>query len=220
MRVGRGGFRVRDTGRRVWALARIADRGLDAFIGRPPAFRLHMSARRLPVDEHRAFLEAVLPHLDAIWSVARRMAQRESAVEDLVQETYLRAFRAFAGQGTGEIRSWLVAICMNVARSEYRRSVRRPFEQQLDGEPAIRLPVDDVEQLALAAVTRSAVATALSELPDAQRTAVVLVDLGGLSAREAAELLGAPRGTILARVHRGRRHLAALLEREGLGHAL
>ena len=162
------------------------------------------------------FLAATMPHLDAVWSVARRMATDPSGAEDLVQETYLRAFRSFAQQGRGELRSWLVAICVNVARSEYRRIRRRPSEQ-LSAEPVAWYDPDgDAATIALARLDKAAVEDALGRLPEAQRTAIVMMDLAGLTAREVGEALGVPRGTILARVHRGRQRLAGVLEREGL----
>ncbi|MGI8985074.1 MAG: RNA polymerase sigma factor [Acidimicrobiales bacterium] len=163
------------------------------------------------------FLDATLPHLDVVWSIARRMSPDAAGAEDLVQETYARAWRGFADQGRGDLRSWMVAICMNAARSEIRRSRRRPVTLLPDAA-ADRAAGHDVEGDAVAGIEREAVARALAALPEPQRRAVVLVDIGGLSAREAAEVEGAPRGTILARVHRGRRQLAALLEREGLHH--
>jgi RNA polymerase sigma-70 factor (ECF subfamily) len=105
--------------------------------------------------DHAAFLDATLPHLDAVWNVARRMAQNAASAEDLVQETYLRAFRSYQTQGSGDMRAWLVAICMNTARSEYRRSRRRPQE-----EPEASFPTpaadDDVLAAALAALEREA----------------------------------------------------------------
>ncbi len=97
-----------------------------------------------------------------------------------------------------------------------RRTRRRPVTLvggfDLDEHEA----PEDVCGDALASVERQAVSRALSALPEAQRRAIVLVDIGGLSAREAAEIEGSPRGTILARLHRGRRQLAVLAEREGL----
>ncbi len=164
----------------------------------------------------QAFLDATMAHLDVVWSIARRMSTDPADAEDLVQETYARAWRGFADQGRGDVRSWLVAICLNTARSELRRTRRRPLTLvsgfDVDEHEA---PVDVCSD-ALASVERQAVSRALAALPEAQRRAIVLVDIGGLSAREAAEIEGSPRGTILARLHRGRRQLAVLAEREGL----
>jgi RNA polymerase sigma-70 factor (ECF subfamily) len=115
------------------------------------------------------------------------------------------------------MRSWLVAICLNAARSEFRRSQRRPEEKPAASlTAALTVPGDDVADEALAELDRQALGRALASLPEPQRIAIMLVDLGGLTAREAAEVVDVPRGTILARVHRGRRHLAQLLEREGI----
>ena len=161
------------------------------------------------------FLEATLPHLDVVWSISRRMASDPAAAEDLVQETFARAWRGFAGQGAGEVRAWLVAICLNVCRSELRRTMRIPRVVELDAT-GDRAASHDSAEAALAALERDAVVRALANLPEHHRRAVVLVDVGGLTAREAAEIERVPRGTILARVHRGRRQLAALVEREGL----
>jgi RNA polymerase sigma-70 factor (ECF subfamily) len=169
----------------------------------------------IEMTDQSAFLDATLPHLDALWNVARRMAPDPASAEDLVQETWLRAFRSYHTQGSGDLRSWLVAICMNTARSEFRRHRRRPQEQSGASIPATPSDVD-VAATALAAVQREALTQTLAELPEAQRVAIVLVDLAGLTAQEAADVLGAPRGTILARVHRGRRQLACLLEGEGI----
>jgi hypothetical protein len=62
------------------------------------------------MTDHAAFLDATLPHLDVVWNVARRMAANPALAEDLVQETYLRAFRSYDSKSTGEMRSWLVAL--------------------------------------------------------------------------------------------------------------
>lgn len=162
------------------------------------------------------FLDATMAHLDVVWSLSRRLSADPAAAEDLVQETYARAWAGFAARGGGDVRSWLVAICLNAGRSERRRGLRRPLvltDLEGAGETA---GAQDVSAEALAAIDRRAVARALAELPEPTRRAIVLVDICGLSAREAAEIEGAPRGTILSRVHRGRRQLAVLVEREGL----
>jgi RNA polymerase sigma-70 factor (ECF subfamily) len=165
--------------------------------------------------DHRQFLDATLAHLPAVYNLARRMARDEGRADDLVQETYLRAFRAFDSYRGGSMRAWLVAICLNAARSEARRLRRRP-EEVLDADPQVSAGTQDVCEAAVASCERDGIVRALRRLPEPQRTALVLMDVAGLTATEAAEVMACPRGTVLARVHRGRRRLAALLEREGI----
>ena len=92
--------------------------------------------------DHRAFLEATLPHVDVVYQVARHAAGAGQDPEDLVQETYLRAFAAFGSYRGENTRAWLAAICLNAARSEARRRRRRPWEvpahAPLDALPAAR----------------------------------------------------------------------------------
>lgn len=161
------------------------------------------------VRDQRAFLDATLPHLDAVWGIARRSCQSQAEAEDLVQETFLRAFAAFGEHRGGDIRAWLAAICLNTQRSLVRRARRRP-----EAELSLLVPerTDDVTDRVLASLDRDAVAGALAQLSEAQRVALVLVDIVGLTAQQAADALGVPRGTILARVHRGRRQLTVLLQ--------
>lgn len=160
------------------------------------------------------FLDSTLPHLDAVYSVARRSTRDPHRADDLVQETYLRAFASFDTHDRERTRSWLVAICLNTARSEARKLRVRPVED-LIADP-MALDLTDVSEAALVAVDRDAIVGALSAIPDEQRVAIVLMDIGGLTAQEASDVVGCPRGTILARVHRGRRKLAAILERDGI----
>ena len=169
------------------------------------------------------FLEATLPHLDAVWQVARQAAGEGQDAEDLVQETYLRAYAGFGSFRGGSTRAWLAAICLNVARSQARRRRRRPWEASgpalLDvvpwsgGEGAA-----DVADVVIAGLDAEEVSRCLALLPEPQRKCIVLVDVAGYTAREAAEVLGCPRGTVLARVHRGRRRLARLLAEAGVSH--
>src|SRR5258708_28283839 len=79
-------------------------------------------------SDHRAFLDATLPHVDAVYQVARQSAGAGQEPEDLVQETYLRAYAAFGSYRGENTRAWLAAICLNAARSEARRRRRRPRE--------------------------------------------------------------------------------------------
>jgi RNA polymerase sigma-70 factor (ECF subfamily) len=177
-------------------------------------------------SDHRAFLEATLPYLDVVYQVARHAAGDGQEPEDLVQETYLRAYAAFGSYRGGSMRAWLAAICLNVARSEARRRRRRPWELParalLDVLPAAGLAdreaAPDVADVVIAGLDAQAVAGCLALLPGPQRVCIVLMDVAGYTARETAEVLGCPRGTVLARVHRGRRRLAELLAEAGVSH--
>jgi len=176
--------------------------------------------------DHRLFLEATLPHLDAVYQVARHAAADGQDPEDLVQETYLRAYAAFGSYRGGNARAWLAAICLNVARSQARRRRRRPWEVPgpalLEVLPPSRAEggeeAADVADVAIAGLEAQEVSRCLGLLPEPQRVCIVLMDVAGYTAREAAEALGCPRGTVLARVHRGRRRLAQLLAEAGVTH--
>lgn len=159
---------------------------------------------------HRAFLDATLPHLDALYRIARHVAVDPAQADDLVQETYLRAFAHFDQHRGDNTRAWLAAICLNVARSQGRRASRRPVEVPESEAGAV---VDEVrvDEQAIAALDRAEIAAALARLPEPQRWCVLLMDVAGYTARETAEILRCPRGTVLARAHRGRRRLAVLL---------
>ena len=171
-------------------------------------------------DTHRRFLDSTLPHLDIIYRVARHSGAAHWQAEDLVQETYLHAFRAFESHKGPSTRAWLVAICLNLARSEGRRRSHRVVEQPFEGFSEPIQHGSDVFDEVAQGFQREAIAGALRRLPDDQRIAIVLMDLAGHSAAEVALLLSCPRGTVLARVHRGRRRLATLLAEEGAEHGL
>lgn len=171
-------------------------------------------------ESGKAFLEAALPHLDAVYRVARYTSRDHHQAEDLVQETYLRAYAAFAGHDGPSTRSWLVTICLNLARSEGRRRSRRVTEVPLpEGDVHEQSGPGVVDQV-MAGLERERVARALAQLPEEQRVAVVLMDLAGQTASEVAAQLGCPRNTVLSRVHRGHRRLAVILAREDVDHEL
>jgi RNA polymerase sigma-70 factor (ECF subfamily) len=176
--------------------------------------------------DQREFLEAALPYLDAVYQVARHAAADGIEPEDLVQETYLRAYAGFGRYRGGNMRAWLAAICLNEARSQARMRRRRPWDRP-EGAPvddllAASLFADsdaaDVADTVIAALDAQEVRRCLAMLPEPQRLSIVLMDVAGYTARETAEVLGCPRGTVLARVHRGRRKLAQLLAESGVTH--
>ncbi len=168
-----------------------------------------MSIRKRSHDE---FLDATLPALDLVYNLARRLVDPRD-VEDVVQETFTRAFEAWsAGRPPRKVEPWLATICLNTGRSWLRRaSTRREVPSEPD--PALAAG-DDVARDAIHNLRKEAVHAALWELPEEQRIAVTLMDLDGFTASEVAKITGSPRGTVLARVHRGRKKLARILEKE------
>lgn len=149
--------------------------------------------------------------MDMLYALARRAVPGDEA-QDLVQDTFLAAYRAWVEHRRPErVEPWLATICLNLARSRYRHRQRRPQEVPLD-EAVGRLDSrDDPAERALAAVDADAVHRAMWTLPEEQRIAIALVDLADMSVLDAAAAMGSPKGTVLSRLHRGRRALATML---------
>jgi RNA polymerase sigma-70 factor (ECF subfamily) len=154
------------------------------------------------------FEREALPHHVALSRAALRLARNAADAEDLVQETFLRAYRSFESYTPGtDIRGWLFTILYRVRTDGFRRAARRPrtvnaLEPDLFATPA---GFDG------AAVARQDVARGLAHLPEAFRAAVVLRDVEGLSYDEVARALGVPVGTVMSRLHRGRASLRRAL---------
>jgi RNA polymerase sigma-70 factor, ECF subfamily len=167
------------------------------------------------VASDEEFQRLTLPALDLVHNLARRFARERADAEDLVQETYLRAWAAWsAGRRPRQVEPWLATICLNAGRDRARRASTRletPTAMAASGD----LPDGvDVAEEAIGRVHRALVDRALWALPTEQRVAVALMDLAGLTAAEVAKVTGSPRGTVLARVHRGRKMLARLVLEE------
>lgn len=163
-------------------------------------------------SDQDGFLRATMGAMDLVFNLSRRLTNNRQDAEDLVQDTYLRAFRAWRDQRRPKrVEPWLATICLNLARSGYRTRARRPSEVPLEEWMVEPRPGADPESRAIEAVEREDLYRAIRELPEEQRVAITLVDLSGLSTYEAAEAMGTPRGTVLSRLHRGRRALARLL---------
>ena len=168
-----------------------------------------------------------LPHLDALFNLALTLTRNRKDAEDLVQETYLRAFRFFDTYEPGtHVKAWLFRILRNTFVSRYRAARRKPEHVDFDGiEGAYETLVDetfrrereapDPERALLARVPDEAIRRALAQLPEEYRTLVVLALVEELSYKEIASALGIPIGTVMSRLHRGRKHL----QRELLEHA-
>ncbi len=164
------------------------------------------------------FEEAVLPHMDAAYNLARHLLRDAHEAQDAVQESMLRAFRHFGGFRGGDGRAWLLAIvrngCMSLLRRRRTRGEYVEFDEQVHGTAADaprRAPEDDVARVEAA----SSVRDALAQLPVEYRETLVLRELEGLSYKEIAEVTAAPIGTVMSRLARGRERLArALGDRE------
>jgi RNA polymerase sigma-70 factor (ECF subfamily) len=170
--------------------------------------------------DDREFLDCFTEHLDRLYNLARSLTRTTEDAEDLVSETCVLALRGWRRRRPDDPAAWFATICLNAARSSYRRRAVRPVEVAADAW-LLAQPDEgtDTAREALAAVEAGQVREALSRLPAPQLEAITLMDLGGYTAAQTAQIVGAPRGTVLSRVHRGRKVLALALapEREGNG---
>jgi RNA polymerase sigma-70 factor (ECF subfamily) len=167
------------------------------------------------------FERDVLPLLSSLYGAALRMTRNPADAEDLVQETYLRAFRGFATfqEGTN-LKAWLYRILTNSFINTYRKKQREP--QTVDGPDDIedwylydRLGGRNVEasaeQEVLDRLPDDDVKRALESLPENFRVPVLLADVEGFSYKEIAEIMDTPIGTVMSRLHRGRKALEKAL---------
>ncbi len=167
---------------------------------------------------HEAFAAYVLPEVEVLLRVARSLTRNPADAEDLVQDTLLRAYRAIDRFDGRHPRAWLLTILRNAHANRARQ--RRP--EVLSDEEARRAvapPGDEPEAVVLAGTFDAAVEQAFGALPERFRRVVELVDLGGLTYQEAAVTLDVAVGTVMSRLHRGRRRIRAALEEAGLGPA-
>ncbi len=172
-------------------------------------------------DRDRARFEAlVLPELDTMHAVALRLTRNATEAEDLVQEACVRAFRFWDSFRPGtSVRAWLVTIVRNTFINRYHRDRRRRRNRDAVAEAGkmadhdpLAAEVPSPERAAEARRTRERVLAALDLLPEDYRVAVTLADLQGFSYREIAEAMECPIGTVMSRIHRGRKMLRKLLE--------
>jgi len=170
-----------------------------------------------PVDEKRASFEReALVHLDALYRVALRLTGNPSDADDLVQETMLKAYRAWHQYQPGtNAKGWLLTILRHAFINEYRRRRRHPETVDLDAiEPFAVLDErqdDDPQGQFFDKIVDDEVLRAIDALPEQFREAVVLSDVEGMSYEEVARILDVPIGTVKSRLFRGRRLLQAKL---------
>jgi RNA polymerase sigma-70 factor (ECF subfamily) len=166
-----------------------------------------------PASDHEEFLQATLRHADLLHNLAIRLAPHPADAADIVQDTYLRAYIAWPRRRPDDVGAWLATICLNVGRDELRRHARR--SGAVHRGPVPDLPDRaDTAAAALERLGNSRIRAALWTLPDSQRIAITLMDVCGFTAAQVAAITGSPRGTVLARVHRGRKALALQLSDE------
>jgi len=188
----------------------------------PPPGSLAAAAGR----DRAGFEEEALLHAEQLYRIALRLTGGPQAAEDLVQDTYLRAFRSWQSYKPGtNLAAWLATIMRNANLDELRRQSRRPVQEPLDDDGDYYLynrlaetgpqPQDEV----LARLSGSAIVSALGDLPPNFREVVVLVDVGDFSYADAADILGIPIGTVMSRLYRGRRLLKRALADQAGGEA-
>jgi RNA polymerase sigma-70 factor (ECF subfamily) len=165
------------------------------------------------------FEEEALELADQVYRVARRLVSTREEAEDLVQETYARAFRSWRSYQPGtNLRAWLLRILTNLNIDRGRREQRAPDLQSLDDDEfGLFRSLDDgsagedVDRL-VERLSQDAVVQALSSVPHDFRDVIVLVDIGDFTYQDAAQILDIPVGTVMSRLHRGRRILKHELE--------
>ena len=164
-----------------------------------------------------AFVEEVMSHAPQLWSAALRMTRNRADAEDLLQETFLKAWRSSHTFERGtNLRAWLFRIMTNTFINRWNAAKRRPVETDIEDVEDLylyrRLGTLDpsaldssAEDQMLALFTADEVKAALEDLPEAFRLPVLLADVDGFSYKEIAEMLEVPVGTVMSRLHRGRK---------------
>jgi RNA polymerase sigma-70 factor (ECF subfamily) len=184
-------------------------------------------ARRIAVEarDRVRFEEEALALADQVYRVARRLVGSREEAEDLMQETYARAFRSWRSYTPGtNMRAWLLRILTNLNVDRGRRIQRAPQSQPLEESDyylANKLASSAGEEVleqdqVVERLSQDSIVHALADISPQFRDAVVLVDIGDFSYADAAEILDVPIGTVMSRLHRGRRALKQKLAEETL----
>jgi RNA polymerase sigma-70 factor (ECF subfamily) len=183
-------------------------------------------ARRIAEDarERVRFEEEVLELADQVYRVARRLVPSREEAEDLVQETYARAFRSWHSYTPGtNLRAWLMRILTNLNIDRGRREQRAPATQPLEeGDYFLynRLEAEsgsEDEERIVERLSQDGIVDALSAVPHDFRDVIVLVDIGDFTYQDAAQILDIPIGTVMSRLHRGRRILKQAMAESAVG---
>ena len=179
--------------------------------------------REHTAEDRERFEAMVSEHLDGLFGASFRLTRNRTRAEDLLQETFLRAWRSFHTFRPGtNVRAWLYRILMNAYIDGYRKSEREPevVDQEDVDEFYLYSKVHESEdyrragnpeEVLLNNLMDADVKGALQSLPETFRNVVILADIEGFSYKEIAEILGIPIGTVMSRLHRGRRQLQVKL---------
>jgi RNA polymerase sigma-70 factor (ECF subfamily) len=175
---------------------------------------------RATAGDLESFNQLVVRWERPIYALAYRTLGREEEARDVVQEAFLRAYRGLRGfKGEAKFSSWLYRITLNLCRDWIRRERRAPLVQVPEGTDPVDLadaqasPAESVEDLVARREMSAAVARAMAELPDEQRTAIMLKEYQGLTFQEIADLLDCPLSTVKTRLYQGLSVLRRRLER-------
>ncbi len=176
-----------------------------------------MTTTETAEERAQRFERDAMPYLDQLYGAAMRMTRNPSDAEDLVQETFLRAFGAFDTFTDGtNLRAWLFRILTNTYINQYRKKQRQPFQSSADdladwqlheAESHTSTGLRSAEDEALDRLTDADVVDAMAAIPEDFRLAVYLADVEGFSYKEIAEIMETPIGTVMSRLHRGRKLL-------------
>ena len=172
----------------------------------------------LTAEEKKRFHDDALPMLDNLYPAALRMTRNPADAEDLVQETMMRAYRAFGRFEAGtNLKAWLFRILTNAYINTYRKKQREPRKvsqdevEEFDLYRELKNHDSDIgrtpENVVLDQLVDSDILEAIDDLPEQFRLAVVLSDVEGFSYAEMAEIMDVPMGTVMSRLHRGRKAL-------------